>query len=156
MRDYEGQGQVHHAPDIVERPPIKPESASSCTIGSLRAAGCAWPRERLQPVAASRSVVDVDRRLLVGAAECLSLGLQTRRARPKSFLRRPPRGRRRPRLSHSAGGIYGAKCDYVLPAALPEPQSSQISRHACAQPAAQSPGDARTCVSSCGTSLARL
>eukprot|EP00964_Phaeocystis_antarctica_P025511 scaffold14346_cov40-Phaeocystis_antarctica.AAC.1 len=31
-----------------------------------------------------------------------------------------------------------------LPAALPEPQSSQILRHACAQPAAQSPGDART------------
>ena len=29
-----------------------------------------------------------------------------------------------------------------LPAALPEPQSSQISRNACAQPAAQSPGDA--------------
>eukprot|EP00964_Phaeocystis_antarctica_P023128 scaffold12923_cov64-Phaeocystis_antarctica.AAC.6 len=35
-----------------------------------------------------------------------------------------------------------------LPAALPEPQSSQILRAACAQPAAQSPDDARTCVSS--------
>jgi hypothetical protein len=34
-----------------------------------------------------------------------------------------------------------------LPAALPDPQSSQILRHACAQPAAQSPSDARTCVS---------
>ena len=42
-----------------------------------------------------------------------------------------------------------------LPAALPEPQCSQISRHACAQPAAQSPGDARTCVSSLGSSWAR-
>ena len=42
-----------------------------------------------------------------------------------------------------------------LPAALPEPQSSQILRHACTQPAAQSPGDARTCVSSYGASLVR-
>ena len=42
-----------------------------------------------------------------------------------------------------------------LPAALPEPQCSQILRHACAQPAAQSPGDARTCVSSYGISWAR-
>eukprot|EP00964_Phaeocystis_antarctica_P009266 scaffold5023_cov55-Phaeocystis_antarctica.AAC.2 len=42
-----------------------------------------------------------------------------------------------------------------LPAALPEPQRSQILRHACAQPAAQSPGGARTCVSSYGASLAR-
>ena len=41
-----------------------------------------------------------------------------------------------------------------LPAALPEPQSSQILRAACAQPAAQSPGDARTCVSSYGASWA--
>eukprot|EP00964_Phaeocystis_antarctica_P020355 scaffold11244_cov68-Phaeocystis_antarctica.AAC.1 len=41
-----------------------------------------------------------------------------------------------------------------LPAALPEPQSSETLRHACAQPAAQSPGDARTCVSSYGASLA--
>ena len=96
VRDYEGQGQVHHAPDIVERSTIKPKSALTSTIGSLRAAGCAWPREGLQPVAASRSVVDVDRRLVVGATECLCLGLQTRRARPKSFLRRPPRSRRRP------------------------------------------------------------
>eukprot|EP00964_Phaeocystis_antarctica_P141093 scaffold106085_cov32-Phaeocystis_antarctica.AAC.1 len=43
---------------------------------------------------------------------------------------------------------------HTLPAALPEPQSSQILRHACAQPAAQSPGDGRTCVSSYGASLA--
>eukprot|EP00964_Phaeocystis_antarctica_P085553 scaffold54060_cov36-Phaeocystis_antarctica.AAC.1 len=41
-----------------------------------------------------------------------------------------------------------------LPAALPEPQSSQILCHACAQPAAQSPDDARTCVRSYGASLA--
>ena len=39
-----------------------------------------------------------------------------------------------------------------LPAALPEPQSSQILRHGRLRPArrAQSPGDARTYVSSYG------
>ena len=41
-----------------------------------------------------------------------------------------------------------------LPAALPEPQSSRILRAACAQPAAQSPGDGRTCASSYGVSWA--
>ena len=35
-----------------------------------------------------------------------------------------------------------------LPAALLKPQSSQILRDACSQPAEQSPGDARTCVNS--------
>eukprot|EP00964_Phaeocystis_antarctica_P071864 scaffold43891_cov65-Phaeocystis_antarctica.AAC.1 len=33
---------------------------------------------------------------------------------------------------------------------IPEPQSSQILRAACAKPSAQSLGDARTCVSSYG------
>eukprot|EP00964_Phaeocystis_antarctica_P010056 scaffold5489_cov64-Phaeocystis_antarctica.AAC.1 len=42
-----------------------------------------------------------------------------------------------------------------LPAALPEPQSSQILRAACAKPSAQSLGDARTCVSSYGISWTR-
>eukprot|EP00964_Phaeocystis_antarctica_P050909 scaffold29661_cov35-Phaeocystis_antarctica.AAC.1 len=42
-----------------------------------------------------------------------------------------------------------------LPAALPEPQSSQTLRAACAKPSAQSLGDARTCVSSYGISWAR-
>eukprot|EP00964_Phaeocystis_antarctica_P126580 scaffold90257_cov69-Phaeocystis_antarctica.AAC.2 len=37
--------------------------------------------------------------------------------------------------------LYGG-CAPLL-AALPEPQSSQILRHAWAKPAAQSPGDAR-------------
>ena len=70
--------------------------------------------------AASRSapaksdVVDVDRRLVVGAAECLCLGLQTRRARPKSFLRRPPREAGDARLSHSATAVYGAKCETTM------------------------------------------
>ena len=41
-------------------------------------------------------LIDFDPRLVADAAECLSLGQQTRRARPKSFLRRPPRARRRP------------------------------------------------------------
>ena len=96
MRHNEGQGKVQHAPDIVRASTTEPISALRSTIGSLWSAGCAWPRDRLNPDAASRSVVDVDRRLVVGATECLSLGLQTRRARPKSFLRRPPRARRRP------------------------------------------------------------
>eukprot|EP00964_Phaeocystis_antarctica_P074436 scaffold45753_cov97-Phaeocystis_antarctica.AAC.9 len=42
-----------------------------------------------------------------------------------------------------------------LPAALPEPRSSQILRAACAKPSTQSLGDARTCVSSYGISWAR-
>ena len=50
-------------------------------------AGCGEP---------SRSFVDVDPQLVVDAAECLGLGVQTRRARPKSCLRRPPRAWRRP------------------------------------------------------------
>ena len=96
MRYNEGQGKVQHAPDIVRASTTEPISALRSTIGSLWSAGCAWPRDRLNPDAASRSVVDVDRRLVVGATECLSLGLQRRRARPKSFLRRPPRARKRP------------------------------------------------------------
>ena len=96
MRHNEGQGKVQHAPDIVRASTTEPISALRSTIGSLWSAGCAWPRDRLNPDAASRSVVDFDPRLVADAAECLSLGLQTRRARPKSFLRRPPRARRRP------------------------------------------------------------
>eukprot|EP00964_Phaeocystis_antarctica_P138899 scaffold103566_cov32-Phaeocystis_antarctica.AAC.1 len=42
------------------------------------------------------SVVDFNPRIVADAAKCLSLGKHTRRARPKSFLRRPPRARRRP------------------------------------------------------------
>ena len=96
MRHNEGQGKVQHAPDIVRASTTEPISALRSTIGSLWSAGCAWPRDRLNPDAASRSVVDFDPRLVADAAECLSLGLQTRRARPKSFLRRPPRARKRP------------------------------------------------------------
>eukprot|EP00964_Phaeocystis_antarctica_P118514 scaffold82314_cov36-Phaeocystis_antarctica.AAC.2 len=44
----------------------------------------------------ARSVVDLNPRIVADAAKCLSLGKHTRRARPKSFLRRPPRARRRP------------------------------------------------------------
>jgi hypothetical protein len=96
VRHNEGQGKVQHAPDIVRASTTEPISALRSTIGSLWSAGCAWPRDRLNPDAASRSVVDFDPRLVADAAECLSLGLQTRRARPKSFLRRPPRARKRP------------------------------------------------------------
>ena len=96
MRHNEGQGKVQHAPDIVRASTTEPISALRSTIGSLWSAGCAWPRDRLNPDAASRSVVDFDPRLVADAAECPSLGLQTRRARPKSFLRRPPRARKRP------------------------------------------------------------
>ena len=52
----------------------------------------------------------------------------------------------RPRRRRTATVVAAA----ATVAALPEPQSSQILRHACAQPAAQSPGDARTCASSYG------
>ena len=48
-------------------------------------------RDRLKPDAASRSVVDVDPELVVDAAKRTGLGAQARRARPKSFLLRPPR-----------------------------------------------------------------
>ena len=96
VRHNEGQGKVQHAPDIVRASTTEPISALRSTIGSLWSAGCAWPRDRLNPDAASRSVVDFDPRLVADAAECLRLGLQTRRARPKSFLRRPPRARKRP------------------------------------------------------------
>eukprot|EP00964_Phaeocystis_antarctica_P112070 scaffold76276_cov71-Phaeocystis_antarctica.AAC.3 len=65
-------------------------------VERLESPGCAWPRDRLEPVAASRSVVDFNPRIVADAAKCLSLGKHTRRARPKSFLRRPPRARRRP------------------------------------------------------------
>ena len=64
------------------------------------------PRDRLNPDTASRSVVDVERQLVADAAECLSLGQQTRRARPKSFLRRPPRARRRPSEPECCGHIW--------------------------------------------------
>ena len=109
MRHNEGQGKVQHAPDIVRASTTEPISALRSTIGSLWSAGCAWPRDRLNPDAASRSVVDFDPRLVADAAECLSLGLQTRRARPKSFLRRPPRARRRPSEPSCYSSPGGAK-----------------------------------------------
>ena len=46
------------------------------------------------PVISRRCIKPED--AIADAAECLRLGLQTRRARPKSFLRRPPRARKRP------------------------------------------------------------
>ena len=62
--------------------------------------------------AASRSVVDFDPRLVADATECLSLGL-TRRARPKSFLRRPPRARRRPSEPRVLSLRWGSESDCV-------------------------------------------
>ena len=80
------------------------------------------PRDRLNPDTASRSVVDVERQLVADAAECLSLGQQTRRARPKSFLRRPPRARRRPSEPSCYGNIWRAQ-------RLCDPRSYDITAH---------------------------
>ena len=77
---------MKHAPDPVRASTTEPIAAASSTIGSIRRAGCASPGNRPDQDAASRFFVDFDPRLVADAAECLSLGLQTRRARPKSFL----------------------------------------------------------------------
>ena len=65
---------------------------------------------------ASRSVVDGDPRLVVDAAECLSLGLQTRRARPQKVFSGDHHGPawRRPLRARATPSINGLlKCDYV-------------------------------------------
>jgi len=61
---YSGHGHSIHAPDIVRASTTEPISALRWTIRSLWSAGCAWPRNRLNPDAASRSVVDFDPRLV--------------------------------------------------------------------------------------------
>ena len=61
---YEGQGQVHHAPDIVERSTIKPKSALTSTIGKVSeqpaVRGLERASSRLPPVdLSSTSTVDL-------------------------------------------------------------------------------------------------
>ena len=81
-----------------------------------------------QPECRHRSIVDGDPRLVVDAAECLSLGLQTRRARPKSFLRRPPRAWRRPSARVLTAPSRGVRCGR---SERGRKMRREAARHAC-------------------------
>ena len=63
--------------------------------------------------AASRLFVDEDPDLVVDAPWLVDLGQQTRRARPKSCLRRPPRAWRQRSKPWVLMALTGVKCDTV-------------------------------------------
>ena len=74
--------------------------------------------ERLDRQVAIRLFVDEDPDLVVDAPWLVDLGQQTRRARSKSCLRRPPRAWRRRSKPWVLSPLYGAKSDNVLAFAL--------------------------------------